>query len=244
LFNISVITLGITYLERGQSAQLKDLNLRDVNNAYLLYFNESVRSTDIYTENYNCLLDIREQEGDSSKYWLINYDLHQELKEPFWTKVKLNYYRKGKLIADEFKSVEEPNGIYKGWWLDGKKHGKGTFKWSNSNQYVGDWVHNMRHGKGTFKWSNGNQYAGEWVDNKRHGKGTLKWSDGDQYIGEWVNSMRHGEGTLKWSDGDQYIGEWVNDMRHGQGKMLLKGGTVQVGEWINDQIQPKYCTIS
>jgi len=75
-------TLGITYLERGQSAQLIDLNLRDVDDAYLLYFNESLRSTAIYSDNYNCLLDIHEQDkGKSSKYLLINYDLHQELKE-------------------------------------------------------------------------------------------------------------------------------------------------------------------
>jgi len=222
LFNISVTNLGIIYLERGQSAQLKDLNLRDVNDAYLLYFNESVRSTDIYTENYNCLLDIHELEGNSSKYWLINYDLHQEIKEPFWTKVKLNYYRKGKLIADEFKSVEESNGIYKGFWLDDKKHGKGTFKHKSS----------------------GNEYVGEWFNGKRHGKGTLKWNDGNEYVGDWFNGKRHGEGTLKWNNGNEYVGEWVDDKKHGKGTLKWSDGTVQVGEWVNDQIQPNYYTIT
>jgi len=186
LFNISVTTLGITHIERGQPAEIQDLDSRDVDDAYLLYFNESLRSTGVYMDSYNCLLDIHKLKGNSSKYWLINYDLHQELKGTE-IKVKLNHYRKGKLIADEFKAVDESNGSYKGWWLKGKKNGEGTYKWKNGDVYVGEWLNDNRHGQGTYKWMNGSVYRGEWRDDKMHGRGTLTLNSGYVQTGEWVN---------------------------------------------------------
>jgi len=228
-------TLGITYLERGQSAQLIDLNLRDVDDAYLLYFNESLRSTAIYTNNYNCLLDIHElDKGNSSKYLLINYDLHQELTETE-IKVKLNYYRKGNLIADEFKSVEYSDGTYKGWWLNGKRTGKGTYTWKNGDEYVGGWIDDKRTGKGTYTWKNGDEHVGEFVDGKKHGQGTFKWKNGDEYVGMWIDEKRTGQGTFKWSDGNEYVGEFVDGKKHGQGTFKFKNGDEYVGGWIDDK---------
>jgi len=44
-----------------------------------------------------------------------------------------------------------------------------------SGKYSGDWKDNKRHGFGTYYWSNGSLYTGEWVDDKREGFGTRVW---------------------------------------------------------------------
>lgn len=38
------------------------------------------------------------------------------------------------------------------------------------NEYVGDFVNGERHGHGTFLYADGAMYSGEWVHNKKHGK--------------------------------------------------------------------------
>ena len=42
-----------------------------------------------------------------------------------------------------------------------------------------------RHGIGTYKWTNGNSYSGEWADNAMNGFGTYEWADGRKYEGYW-----------------------------------------------------------
>ena len=66
---------------------------------------------------------------------------------------------------------------------EGKKHGQGTFRWSNGRTYVGEWYENRMHGEGLETWPNGSSYQGQFKENKRHGQGIFTWSDGRQYIG-------------------------------------------------------------
>lgn len=45
--------------------------------------------------------------------------------------------------------------IYKGLWLNGEKHGKGTYFEKKTNSfYEGEWKHNKRDGNGIYKLSN------------------------------------------------------------------------------------------
>jgi len=37
--------------------------------------------------------------------------------------------------------------------------------------YSGDWFHGKRHGFGTHKWENGEEYEGEWFENAMNGSG-------------------------------------------------------------------------
>ena len=46
---------------------------------------------------------------------------------------------------------------------------------------------NKKHGQGTYSWSNGDKYVGEWEDNKKHGQGTWTLADGTKHEGEWKN---------------------------------------------------------
>ena len=86
------------------------------------------------------------------------------------------------------------DGTYEGEWGNGKKHGKGTIKWSDGDSYEGDWKHDKRHGKGYRKYANG-YYDGEWKDDKRNGKGTIKFADGESYEGEWKDNKQLPERT-------------------------------------------------
>ena len=42
----------------------------------------------------------------------------------------------------------QEDGTYIGNKDNNKKHGKGTFEYTNGNKYVGDWVNDMQHGDG------------------------------------------------------------------------------------------------
>lgn len=52
--------------------------------------------------------------------------------------------------------------------------------------YYGALVHGKRHGKGTFIYSDGSRYTGNWVDDKEQGTGYLFDADGNQlHHGVW-----------------------------------------------------------
>ena len=53
----------------------------------------------------------------------------------------------------------------------------------------------IQNGKGTYTWSNGNEYVGEWKDGKEHGQGTYTFTEDRNYDGEWKNGKYHGQGT-------------------------------------------------
>lgn len=38
------------------------------------------------------------------------------------------------------------------------------------NEYTGDFVQGLRHGQGSFYYASGALYKGEWKDNKKHGQ--------------------------------------------------------------------------
>ena len=41
--------------------------------------------------------------------------------------------------------------------------------WANGDRYEGQWLDGNRHGKGTYVWSSGGRYEGDWAENKRTG---------------------------------------------------------------------------
>ena len=57
-------------------------------------------------------------------------------------------------------------GIYRGNWLDGKKHGQGTMVWDDGSKYEGGWVLDEFNGDGTYYYNNGDIYVGEWKNGK------------------------------------------------------------------------------
>ena len=53
--------------------------------------------------------------------------------------------------------------------------------------YTGNFVEGIRHGRGRFVYSDGSEYSGPIKYGEKHGKGTQTWADGQKYVGEFVD---------------------------------------------------------
>ncbi|XP_022598078.1 radial spoke head 10 homolog B-like [Seriola dumerili] len=62
-------------------------------------------------------------------------------------------------------------------------------QYSQSNRYTGDFVQGQRHGLGTFYYAGGAIYEGEWKNNKKDGKGKFTFKDGHVFEGEFVDDQ-------------------------------------------------------
>jgi hypothetical protein len=96
--------------------------------------------------------------------------------------------------------------VLEGEWHHGRLHGHGAAYLQAENQwkgdkYVGGYKDGKKHGKGTYTWSNGNKYVGDWKDGKRHGQGTFSAANGDKYVGEWKDHLPNGKGIETFVDG-------------------------------------------
>ena len=58
------------------------------------------------------------------------------------------------------------------------------------NRYVGEFVNGLRHGKGTFHYATGASYSGDWEYNVKSGEGTFVYEDGSVYMGPFRNDRR------------------------------------------------------
>jgi hypothetical protein len=145
---------------------------------------------------------------------------------------KDNQDKQNKGVSSDIQTeIESNEGEYVGDLKDGKKHGQGTFTYSNGKKYVGEWKDDKRHGKGTITNPNGNKYVGEWKDDKGDGKGTITWSNGSKYVGEFKNNKMHGQGTETWPNGQKYVGVYKDGNKHGQGTYTWPSGNKYFGGW-------------
>ena len=139
------------------------------------------------------------------------------------------------LVLFDIQEVADQQGVYSGSMINGKKEGKGTYKYSNGAEYNGYWKNNLRDGKGTFKYTDGAYYEGEWKEGKPHGKGGHKFADGSIYQGDWKAGNMEGTGKYLGTDGAVYDGEWRNGMKHGNGQETLSKDVYLLGMWNNNQ---------
>jgi hypothetical protein len=124
---------------------------------------------------------------------------------------------------------------YIGRWLDGKKHGAGTYIYASGNKYVGEWKDDKQHGQGTFTYNDGAQYLGEYKNGNRDGQGTYTFANRSKYVGGFKDDMQNGQGTYTFGEGElegaKYVGEWKDNKNNGQGTFTYANGVKYVGEW-------------
>lgn len=145
----------------------------------------------------------------------------------------------------EFKRIEIDGDLFEGYFLNGKKNGRGKYTWANGNVYDGNWVDGKCTGKGRISWSSGAFFDGEWLDGtmtegkysfadgsvyegsfkngKYDGYGKRIYKDGEKYEGQWHDDKKHGHGTCTWANGDTYEGDWKDGKRCGRGKLIQYG---------------------
>jgi hypothetical protein len=83
---------------------------------------------------------------------------------------------------------------------------------ANGEKYKGEYKNGKRNGKGVFKFVDGSEYDGEWKDGIINGKGVYKYASGDEYNGEWKDKERNGKGIITFADGSKIIGEFQNNL--------------------------------
>ena len=153
------------------------------------------------------------------------------------TFILLSLFLFGGCRSGKTSSIDFPDGSYHG-EIDknGKKSGKGIYKWHDGSTYEGDFEEDLRHGNGLFQWANGESYKGDYLKDERTGHGVYNWPDGASYEGSFLNGKRHGEGTYLSSDRDVYLGGWFDDLQHGEGTLNRSDGTVVKGIWRNGKL--------
>ena len=130
----------------------------------------------------------------------------------------------------EFKRIEIDGDLFEGYFINGKKNGRGKYTWANGDVYDGMWKDDKRCGRGRISWSNGASFDGEWHDGKKHGRGTYTWANGDIFDGNWVDDKRTGKGRITRSSGESFDGEW-KDNQMSEGKYTFPDGEKYEGQW-------------
>jgi len=123
---------------------------------------------------------------------------------------------------------------YEGETRNGKRHGRGTYRFDSGSVYVGEFKDNMFNGKGICRFADGNVYEGEFLHNKFNGKGICRFADGDTYDGDFKEDKKNGRGVYQYSNGDVYDGEFKEDKKNGKGILFTKGNVYE-GEFKDDK---------
>ena len=107
----------------------------------------------------------------------------------------------GELSNDKLNGIariKDQTGDYLGQYLDDKKEGYGTWRFSADGKvYRGQFKNDMRHGYGIQESLNGETYSGQWFEGKCQGYGLIKFANGDEYDGQFKNNKKDGTGFFK-----------------------------------------------
>lgn len=150
--------------------------------------------------------------------------------------------------------LEDEESSYVGFFLSGKKHGKGEETFTSGRTYNGDYVRGRFHGCGHLMLGTGSVYEGNFHTGTYHGRGKIIHSD-SSYDGQWNHgtyhgegihttifgtfegnfyyNVRHGTGTFTEPNGNQYIGTWRRGKREGRGTYTTTDGSY-TGAWFGD----------
>lgn len=130
-----------------------------------------------------------------------------------------------------FGSRFQSGGKYAGSYINGIKHGEGTFIYPDGSKYEGYWLNDVRHGRGKYTYPNGDIYEGEWADNHRHGQGEYIYADtGSKYKGMWVLGKMEEAGELIHAN-HRYVGGFQLDKPKGKGKYVFDNGCEMLGRY-------------
>lgn len=162
---------------------------------------------------------IVEKSSDSKSVKSQDNNLFQQTFESFLYSLTDEEEEKDqKIVKENFLIIRDENGVYEGFYVDGKNHGEGE----------------MTYRDGTI-------YEGAWKDDKREGKGKLTLPNGDIYESIWTADVIQPIATIHFADGKEYEGEidQANLTKHGKGALILKEDVKIEGNWVNDVIEPQ-----
>jgi len=108
----------------------------------------------------------------------IDYRVNSKYEGQFFFDKKCG---KGEIILN--------NGdIYKGEFKNNKINGYGHYIWKkSSHEYIGYFLDGKFHGEGLYKWGNEKYFKGQYINGLKEGKGEVGFNDGKKYIINFVN---------------------------------------------------------
>ena len=131
----------------------------------------------------------------------------------------------GRASTKKQEVMELPNGdLYRGHVLDGRPHGRGTYRWNDGSVYDGEWVQGMKHGRGVYHYACGDTYEGGYHQGTKHGFGVAVWSNGSRYEGNWHAGREHGHGRYVTAQGQCYTGNFSQGKVDGEGVHTWEDG--------------------
>ena len=212
-----------------------------------LFFNPTFKNYEIYDSNYNtkkryikfvvggAYIYETKIEGNN----IVIYSCEGAPDMAFgYSKGKCRTSVTRKILATK-RNLKDINVGYLGDYLNGKMHGKGSYKFADGTMYTGYFKNDQIHGNGRMKYINGDSYIGEFVNGKINGQGTYSFSSGDKYEGTFKDGLKTGSGTFFYSNGDKYIGQWKDDKKHGQGTLTWANGDKYVGDFVDGNFHGK-----
>ena len=122
---------------------------------------------------------------------------------------------------------------YEGDLVNGKKEGKGKYKYKNGCIYEGFFKNNKKDGKGIFYYTNGDRYKGQFEKGFYQGNGIFYFHNVDRYEGEFVKNKYSGLGKYFYHNGDIFEGLWENDKKNGKGTYIYLNGDKISGNYLN-----------
>jgi hypothetical protein len=125
-------------------------------------------------------------------------------------------------------SYDDERSVYKGYFEEGIRNGRGTYWDKENNVYIGHWKNNRRNGQGSQFYM-----VKDWSEDK-HGEGWLR-ENTENYSGNFQNDVFLGEGTYRWEDGTKYVGEWAANKKHGEGYFDYGNGNIARRKYEFDQ---------
>ena len=148
------------------------------------------------------------------------------LYEGIWEKGYLYQGNMKSGLCDGEGTLVCPDGVYKGCFQEGKRHGPGTFAFDNGNTYEGTWKEGKEDGQGTRTYAYDGAYEGMWKEGKEDGQGTRTYANGTTYKGTWKEGKEDGQGTRTYAKGITYKGMWKKGKEDGQGTRKYANGSV------------------
>lgn len=112
-------------------------------------------------------------------------------------------------------TIQYREGTYVGELLELVPHGKGSWRSTTGETYEGHWLNGKRHGYGTYK-CHDHFYNGDWENDMKHGQGFIAFrKEGDYYEGAFCQDKRHGYGVYHFYCGAEFKGNFQNDAKEG-----------------------------
>ncbi|KAK6300861.1 hypothetical protein J4Q44_G00289590 [Coregonus suidteri] len=106
---------------------------------------------------------------------------------------------------------------------------RGSFTYSNGEEYHGEWREGLRHGLGQLTFSDGTCYTGQFENGLFNGCGMLVFPDGSRYEGEFIQGKFQGAGVFSRFDGMKFQGEFKSGCVEGYGMLTFADGGPESG---------------